>query len=209
VIDIKHVLSNLSTQRPLFHSEADFQHAFAWEVRQQLLNTASVRLEFPFQLQDTSAHLDIWITSDSYALAIELKYKTHAVSVEVGCETFTLRNQGAQDIGRYDFIKDIQRLEEIIAERPNTIGYAILLTNDKSYWTPQRDSSPVDTDFRLMDGRTFQGELRWGSGASKGTTKDREKPLILRGKYSIRWENYSQPGRMGDNPFRYLAIEVH
>jgi hypothetical protein len=40
----------------------------------------------------------------------------------------------AQDLGRYDFIKDIGRVENIVTDRaPRASGYVILLTNDPSY----------------------------------------------------------------------------
>ena len=45
-----------------------------------------------------------------------------------------LRNDGVQDLGRYDFIKDIERIERIAAHVPQAEGYALLLTNDSSYW---------------------------------------------------------------------------
>ena len=32
MIQIAQVLSTLAVQRPVFHSEADFQHALAWEI---------------------------------------------------------------------------------------------------------------------------------------------------------------------------------
>jgi hypothetical protein len=32
VLEISDVLSSLAKQRLVFHSEADFQHAFAWEI---------------------------------------------------------------------------------------------------------------------------------------------------------------------------------
>ena len=43
-------------------------------------------------------------------------------------EEIFLKNQGAQDIGRYDFLADIQRLESIIDSKTYNIikGYAIV-----------------------------------------------------------------------------------
>ena len=52
VVEIGEILSALAEQRPVFHSEADFQHAFAWEIHQQL-PMASVRLELPVQVSLT------------------------------------------------------------------------------------------------------------------------------------------------------------
>jgi|SRR5215813_7697740 len=44
---IQYCLSALSKERPIFHSEADFQFAFAWKMREQNL-AYSVRLEVPW-----------------------------------------------------------------------------------------------------------------------------------------------------------------
>ena len=87
MINISQVITSLASQRPVFHSEADFQHAFAWEIHRQL-PAASIRLELPLQPQGKSIHLDIWATQKELALAVELKYKTRALSVRIGDEQF-------------------------------------------------------------------------------------------------------------------------
>ncbi len=208
MINIEKTLTILASQRPVFHSEADFQHAFAWEIHRQLSN-ASIRLEFPLQLNSKSIHLDIWAAQNDRRLAIELKYKTRALSVRMSSEQFALNNQSAQDSGRYDFVKDVQRLEQITTNQTNTVGYAILLTNDSAYWTPSRDSRPVDSDFRIEEGRTLHGELQWGVGASEGTKHNREEALVLREKYAITWADYSQPSAESYGKFRYTVVEIH
>ena len=48
-------------------------------------------------------------------LAIELKYLTSAVRAEVPGEAFHLRTQAAQDLGRYDILKDLVRVERLVA----------------------------------------------------------------------------------------------
>ena len=45
-LSVSAVLTALAKQRPIFHSEADFQHAIAWEMHKHLPR-ASVRLERP------------------------------------------------------------------------------------------------------------------------------------------------------------------
>jgi hypothetical protein len=72
------------------------------------LPRASVRLERPIEVSHLSKrlHVDIWVEQDGHVLAIELKYKTRAIQVRVGNEQYALRSQSAQDLGRYDFIKD-------------------------------------------------------------------------------------------------------
>ena len=204
------VLAALAKQRPVFHSEADFQHAIAWEIHQRLPR-ASVRLERPVEVSHLNKllHVDIWIEQDGDVIALELKYKTRALQVCVGKEQYALRSQSAQDIGRYDFIKDIERVENIVADRaPHATGYAILLTNDPSYWTRSLNDNTVDVKFRLHEGSNLHGSLDWGLRASPGTRSGREQTLRLRVSYALRWEDYSRPDHGSYGRFRYLVAEV-
>jgi len=169
VLEISEVLSSLAKQRPVFHSEADFQHAFAWEIHQRLPSDALVRLELPVQVRQQFLHIDVWVVYQNATLAVELKYKTRRLTVHIGNEQYRLKDQSAQDISRYDFLKDVQRLEQVVAVHPNSIGYAVLLTNDSAYWKKPVNHSTVDADFRLYDGRVVEGVLAWGVNASDGT----------------------------------------
>lgn len=207
MIEIGEVLSALAKQRPVFHSEADFQHALAWEIHQEL-PAAPIRLELPVQVKQQFFHLDIWVAYQDAVLAIELKYKTRRLSVQVGSERYRLKDQSAQDVGRYDFVRDIQRLEQVATAYQSVIGYAILLTNDSAYWTTPANQNTVDAGFRLHNGRVLEGVLSWGAKASEGTMKNRERPLELRGKYHLRWSDYSQPSAERYGQFRSLVVKV-
>lgn len=207
---VSKVLTELAKQRPIFHSEADFQHAIAWEIHKHLPR-ASVRLERPVEVSHfhKRMYVDIWIEQDGDILAIELKYKTRALQVLIENEQYALRSQTAQDLGRYDFIKDIKRVENIVIDRaPRASGYAILLTNDPSYWTKSRNENTADVRFRLHEGSTLHGGLGWGPGASAGTTRGREELLQLGGAYALRWNDYSRLGGGSYGKLRYLVVEV-
>ncbi len=207
MIEIGEVLSVLAKKRPVFHSEADFQHAFAWEIHQKL-PTASVRLELPVQAKNKFLHIDVWVAAQGAILAVELKYKTRGLSVQIGDEQYRLRDHSAQDIGRYDFMKDIQRLEQVAVAHQNITGYAILLTNDSAYWVEPANHSTVDANFRIHDGRIVEGVLAWGAKASDGTKKDREQPLELQGKYLLQWVDYSHPSSARYGEFRSMVVKV-
>ena len=162
-LSVSAVLTALAKQRPVFHSEADFQHAIAWEIHKRLPR-ASVRLERPVEVSHLNKllHVEVWIEQDGDVLAIELKYKTRALQVLVGNEQYAVRSQSAQDIGRYDYIKDIERVENIVTDRaPQATGYAILLTNDPSYWTQSLNDHTVDVKLRLHEGSALHGGLEW------------------------------------------------
>lgn len=207
-INIHEMLAEVASSRSIFHSEADFQHAFAWELHRRF-SDASIRLEKPIATKEGVAHLDILVQRGPELLAIELKYKTRKLSVDVDGESYSLRNHGAQDIGRYDFIKDIRRLEDISEAHPGAVGFAVLLTNESSYWRPPSSATTVDAAFRLHDGRLLTGNVAWGSGASAGTMKSREKPIKLRASYPLEWRDFSSMAAGIGSAFRYLAVPVH
>ena len=55
-------------------------------------------------------------------------------------------------------------------------GYAVLLTNDPSYWNVPAARDTVDAAFRIHEGRDISGELAWaargrsGNGEGSGIT---------------------------------------
>ncbi len=204
--DVACVMKSLSAEKRIFTSEADFQFSLAWKIK-EMYPEFDVRLEETL-LSDPDKHIDIVLHHLDAIIPIELKYCTRSLKPS---ESFNvvLKNQGAQDLRRYDFIKDVQRIESIrdgIRGSTGTSfirGYAIILTNSSSYWDSNRDySGCCDRDFRI-DGKkeSFGGLMEW-RGASDGTMKGREKPLRT-GVYKIHWENY-----LDDPLFRYLMVRI-
>ncbi len=206
-MDIDKILSELGKKRPIFHSEADFQHAFAWEI-QISHPEASVRLELPRTMESKTIFLDLWVERQGIHNAYELKYKTRKLSNEIQGELFTLKDQSAQDLGRYDFIKDIWRIEKLKISGQIASGFAIFLTNDSAYWRPPINQFSVDADFRIHEGRIVHGNLNWGEKASAGTKHNREENLVLNGTYAMKWRDYSQPDMATYGKFRYLLVDV-
>ena len=143
MLNIRELLTGLAESRKVFHSEADFQHALAWHIH-QTMPKSQVRLEFPMPVEHRKMYVDIWLPAEKNA--IELKYVTRKSELEDNKETFALLNQGAQDQRRYDFLQDIHRLE-LMRSTPELCeaGYAVLLTNDPSYWNPPRSRDTVDS----------------------------------------------------------------
>lgn len=207
MLSINEILTSLAKQRPVFHSEADFQHALAWEIHQRCPD-ASIRLERPISSGKGQLHIDLVVVIPEMCLALELKYKTRPLSCRLGDEQFNLTSHGAEDCGRYDFIKDIERLEHVVANEKNAMGMAVLLTNEHLYWTEPSRGIIFDKDFRLHENRVLRGNLCWDERAGKGTTHAREMPLCLTGSYPLRWEDYSRVGGGSGQVFRYLAVNV-
>ena len=207
MIDMDGLMGSLADSRKVFHSEADFQHALAWHIH-QAMPESQVRLEVDvMQVEHQRRFLDIWLLLEG--IAIELKYKTRGLELEQDDEPFVLRNQSAQDQGRYDFLLYIQRLELMRSNLEQCkVAYAVLLTNDSSYWKVPTHRDTVDADFRVHEGRAVSGALAWAARASSGTVGGRESLIQIRGSYRLRWREYSNfPGKSYGS-FRYLAVSV-
>ena len=121
MITIEAGLATLAQQRPIFHSEADFKHAFAWQLQQQD-PTARIRLEYR-PLPQVPLHLDLWIELSGRAIAIELKYPTRHIVCDHDGEHFSVYDHAAQPPHRYDFVKDIERLERVVSAQSQVVGY--------------------------------------------------------------------------------------
>ena len=87
-------------------------------------------------------------------------------------------------------------------------GYAVLLTNDASYWKVPTRKDTVDADFRVHEGREISGALAWATSAGSGTMKSRESPIEMQGSYRLRWQEYSSVPAKSYGSFRYLAVSL-
>jgi hypothetical protein len=203
--DLIEALKVLAAQRPVFHSEADFQHALAWLLHERH-PAANVRLEYRPARLKRKAYIDIWIEAEGAIYAIELKYKTRGLRVTVGGEPFDLLNQSAQDQARYDFCRDINRLETLAKYYPGLTGFALLLTNDPNYWRPGGRESNIDMAFRLHEGAVLEGTLDWASHASSGSKSGRINPISLSHKYVMKWTPYSTNGDLCNSEFRMTMV---
>ena len=198
------LMKGLAANCPIFLSEAEFQHALALHVRDAMPGR-QVCLEFP-PFPDERMSLDMWLPD--MGIAIELKWGTRGLEVERDGGVFELVDHGGQPLLRYDFVKDVQRLERVTGEYdPADVGFAVLLTNDPSFWKPPRKKDPVDAEFRIHEGAAVEGKMEWSGTAKPGTKEGREDPIELKGSYECRWRDYLRlEGKYGQ--FRYLAIKV-
>lgn len=205
-MDIYRVLEELAKERPLFHSEADFQQEVAFLIRSTA--GAKVRLETPIAGLAGRAALDILVIEETGKTAVELKYLKQAMSLEHEGEVFNLPATGARDISRYDCCKDIRRLEHLVGAGAVDRGYLIVLTNDPGFWKPGVKIDAFDVGFHLWDGRVVTGSLAWSTNAGKGTVTKREEPIELSGNYVISWRDFSYPSEHRYAKFRVLVVEV-
>jgi hypothetical protein len=197
----------LAGERQVFHSEADFQHAVAWLIHGKLPK-ARVSLERPWRTVSGDLHIDMLVQQDGMSLAVELKYKTAKLKFEHCGEHFALANHGAQDLGRYDYLKDICRLEAITNAIPRCTGWAIMLTNDAGYWSPRLRQDTIDAAFRIECGTVLHGAREWASNASEGTKRGRTNTLTLNHKYDLQWQDFSNPFVGPNGKFRFVGVVV-
>ena len=204
---VDETMTALAARRPVFHSEADFQHAFAWAARQ--LNPATdVRLEMRLHSQ-TNERLDLLLHVGDERIAVELKYPLDAAVITIEGEEFLLKNQGATDLMRFNYVTDITRIEDIVASGVATAGAAVVLTNVSPLWSAPKDSWRVaaDTAFRLYEGRVLAGELAWQGDATWWHGKHPES-LHLRGSYPLAWRPFASPPGDGKTSFRWTVAVI-
>jgi hypothetical protein len=200
-LTLNDVMHQLARARPVFHSEADLQHAFA-RVLWTLAPEVEARLEVRQDVCERIERLDLLCAGPSTRTAVEFKYVTRRWVGTAGAagERYALKNHAADDLARLGFVSDIERLERFCTDTQQN-GLALLVTNMPSLWSPPtRPSRPTrDREFRLHDGRSLAGRLEWGGGDFPANTRS------LRGAYALSWRPYARPD---GEEFRYLAVEV-
>lgn len=203
MIALEEIMARLAQRRPVFCSEADFQHELAYEIRlcDPLLK---VRLEWPLA-QPLRGAIDLVVIGDG-RWALELKYMTRGFSAVLDGEPIALKHHGALDQKRYDVWKDVARMERFAEGAGHNAG-VVVLTNDPGYWQARARTNTNDAAFSLTNGRTVSGSLAWDGAAGPRTIENRESPVSIRGRYRLSWRDYSRvDGAAGH--FRYLWIPV-
>lgn len=206
--DIYKIIEKLRVKRPIFVSEADFQLELAWIIKEEYPNSI-VRLEYCPEF-DYNMHIDILVIMNNRWIPIELKYKTKDCIKEISNEKFNLKKHGAKDINCYLYLKDIQRIEKI---KDNVDffekGYTILITNEISYTKVPMKKNCFYKEFSLEEGIIKNGKLDWHKDTGVGTKKNVEKPIELKGKYRMEWNNYSIIDNSNSGTFKILINEIN
>lgn len=108
---------------------------------------------------NSEIRLDIVVEKNGEFLPVELKYKTRKAKESTCLKRFNqevkdidiLKDQSAQDLGCYDFWKDVRRIEVIKENYEDNVknGIAIFLTNDSFYWKEYIKEDTAYYNFRL------------------------------------------------------------
>ena len=152
--------------------------------------------------------IDIVVNKDLEYLPVELKYKTKTHSKrllrfgeQLSDTVEVLKNQGAQDLGMYDFWKDVRRVD-LLRNRFATVknGLAVFVTNDKQYLNPSREDSN-NRMFNMEEGN--HGKMKHWEKNNSACAKT-HPDFDLDNTYTIQWNNNTYEGV----EFHYCIVEI-
>lgn len=241
MIDFNNIISELlNADRHLFHSEDDLKFA----ISQVIINKypgLGIRLERPIKLQmlttngmkkQVRAPIDIVLVDNkNNTVAIEIKYKTKKSQNTFKGEEFLLANQGANDVGRYSFRKDIYRIEQYLLRNESCkMGFVFILTNDLSYsGNNVFEKNNIDKHFTFHQGAQIPRidkswnyesmdkakyyfddvDKKWKNKKSQKShwtcKKELSFSLDLANEYEVNWKEYSQ---IVSTKFEYCLFEI-
>jgi hypothetical protein len=212
---ISRALGRLEKKKRLFHSES---HLSAWltvTLKQMLGLSSMPKLQKAgFYSENKRLLLDMLFDHRGREYAVELKYARGPMGrggplPYKGDVYYAPKSGAADDITRFNFLKDVMRLESEIPRRDNSVGFALLLTNRRTLWE-KGDETRNDTAFFLHDGIP-QGTLKWKWTPSPETRRRAgDGPLKINGNYSsAKWRTYTKIPELENEMFRYLLVKVY
>ncbi len=210
IIDIiKEAILELASRNKIFHSEADFQFQLGWTIK-EIDRTLEIRMERPYKIGDEDINIDIIIECNNSTYAIELKYPTSLLEYSISNEIYLLKQQDAYNQRRYDFYKDIQRLESLKANKKIKNGYALLLTNSSTFLKKPKG---FHKQFDFSENHSIHPlSYSFEEGTSQGTTKGRTDAIQIINTYLCKWNKYLKLPeiykKQKNLEFQYLLIEI-
>ena len=193
------VFAFLESNNELLFNERDFQMHLATWLRNSANHYDDVDVEYyvPWQKLDdyiwkSELRLDIVVKKDGEYCPVELKYKTKKVERQISRfdeildNVVVIKNQGAQDLGMYDFWKDVRRVE-LVRNRFKNVkgGLAVFVTNDPLYTKKSRENS---NNFLFnMDEGKHSAIKHWQNEDSVCAKMKSYKSFEVEKEYSIKW----------------------
>ena len=195
------VCAFLKSNNELLFNERDFQMHLATWLRNSNNNYDDVDVEYyvPSQVLDnyiwnSELGLDIVVKKDGEYCPVELKYKTKKVERKISRfdedltnDVVVMKNQGAQDLGMYDFWKDVRRVE-LVRNRFQRVrgGLAVFVTNDEFYTKGSKETSN-NYLFNMSAGKAHSKQKHWANPES--TCAKTHPNFEVEKAYSIEWHN--------------------
>lgn len=152
--------------------------------------------------------LDILLRMNQEFLPVELKYKTKKHSKrllrfgeQLNEAVDVLKNQGAQDLGMYDFWKDVRRVE-LVRNRFAAVksGLAVFVTNDNQYLNKGKSTS---NNYRFSTEEGLHDAVRHWQQPNSTCAKTHPN-FELDNNYFISWNKNVYDGV----EFHYCIVEI-
>lgn len=227
------VIKDFGKVNRIFQSEAQFQFDLAWKLHKHFPNCQVKFEDMRAVVKDANGVLkkkfytDIVMEQEDYSVAIELKYKTDDYS-DMGKGIY-LFEHGAVDLGRYDYLWDVHRVELLMGKGnigdveflPNKKrcdrGFAVLLTNEEKYWGKSYSDKIHTMDHQFKFGintpQLFSKDLYWEQ-TKKGNYPPptingtfRNQRIQLSKRYDYKWMDYCNV-QQKNGIFKFVIIEV-
>lgn len=217
------VIAFLNSYKELLFNERDFQMHLATWLRNSTNSYDDVDVEYyvPWKelgknadgkykyIWQSELRLDIVVKKYGEYCPVELKYKTKKVEQRItrfdeniDDKVIVMKNQGAQDLGMYDFWKDVRRVE-LVQNRFDRVkgGLAVFLTNDPLY---TQKSKPTSNNrlFNMVEGEVCSKQKHWQNSSS--TCAKTHPNFEVEKEYSIKWHNRD----VNDVMFYYCIVII-
>lgn len=209
------ILEFFNENSEILFNERDLQmHLTIW-LKKSINNYDDVDIEYYIPknelngyIWDSELRLDIVVKKNNEYLPIEIKYKTQKVECEIErfgeklkSKVTVIKDQSAQNIGKYSFWKDIKRLEPICARFKNVKNaISIFLTNDPSY---TKESSSTFNCFHFNMNEGLHSTTKYWLNA-KTTCARKYQGFDLNKEYYIKWHSKT----VKNIKFYYCIIEI-
>lgn len=204
----------IAQQNDLMFNELDFQMQLALYLRAGgHYDDVDVEYFLPRKLADgydwdSNLYIDIVVSRDGEYVPVELKYTTSEVRRDLSRFGTTVRNvpiirsQGADNNIRYNFWKDIRRIEIIkkLFDRVHS-GLAVMLTCDRTFLNRHRPSVS-SYEFSMNEGFSNGNKTMDFRGDVK--SRQNHRPFRLDGVYTINWN----PAMIDGVQFNYTIVEI-
>jgi hypothetical protein len=217
VTEVKNDISAfLEQNNELLFNERDLQmHLAIWLKRIGKYDDVDVEYYVPFEefggkyIWEGELRLDIVVKKGEEYIPVELKYKTKKVekkltrfNEELKREYIVVKDQAAQNLGKYDFWKDVRRIE-LVRNRFNRVknGLAVFVTNDKSYLKPSRENSNCKALDMSKEGVHFKHKF-W-KNENSGCAKEHPNFEVEK-EYIIEWKSCFFEGE----EFNYCIVKI-
>lgn len=182
-------IDELAKEGKAFSNEQQFQFEFAQLLHSEGFNVLFEVLTETEITNEQKVYTDLVAIKDKWVYPIELKYKTPQLKEKKICfkpkkvtNSVIIFSQGANDLGRYDYLRDVQRLEQIckkdhckghieLLERHEfedyTIrGFAVILVLDKA----DKDGKKCASDYRREHKNTLSSNFSLHEGRNIDNT---------------------------------------